>query len=231
MKDKEILKNLEEKLQGYNNIAHLITEVKKSGNIYIMGRALRNYIDRQTFDNIRDLDLVYKSYGESKLDNICTKYNCERNRFNGYKLLENDLSIDIWEYEKSWAIQTGKVNMADYKDTVDVLQHIIALNIDTLLYDIDSERLYDKQYKKLIEQRELDIVLEDVAKSASNIIRVIKFKRELSIGLSERLKKLIKQQYDLKGEQLIEELIATQLHRYNKIEMDKQQLRLKLQNI
>lgn len=44
------------------------------------------------------------------LDDVLRKYNTKINRFGGYKISFNDINVDIWRIENTWAFKNQKIN-------------------------------------------------------------------------------------------------------------------------
>lgn len=157
-------------------------------NIYLFGGAVRDYLD-QNFSEIRDLDFVIEF----------TKPNCsiddylsdsliiyKKNRFNGYKLISSEYSIDIWELKDTWAFREKII-----QSSVDNLFKSVYFNIDKVLYFINERSFVkhcDETYNKIRKERILDIVLEKNPMIELNLLRAIKICQKYDMILSKQLK-------------------------------------------
>ena len=150
-------------ISKYENIVELFKNLNSNGELYIFGGAVRHYLDNGNFNTLpRDFDIIFKKKDSTvKLEKIITQYfKFKKNRFNGYKFQINNLKFDIWNIEDTWAFRENKVKY-DSQNYISKLTETVFLNIDSLIFDLNNKKLYADKYKKIINTKELDVVLNE----------------------------------------------------------------------
>ena len=86
----------------------------------------------------------------------------KKNRFEGYKLFLSNLEFDVWEIEKTWAFKERKLPCCE-SEYIERLHETVFLNIDSTVYSLNNDKLYDLQFShyncKKISKKELKIEL------------------------------------------------------------------------
>ena len=159
----------------YNNFYSIISKYENIVELYIFGGAVRHYLDNGNFNTLpRDFDIIFKKKDSTvKLEKIITQYfKFKKNRFNGYKFQINNLKFDIWNIEDTWAFRENKVKY-DSQNYISKLTETVFLNIDSLIFDLNNKKLYADNYKKIINTKELDIVLNENPFLELNLLRAL----------------------------------------------------------
>jgi hypothetical protein cdifA_08857 len=162
-------------ISKYENIVELFKNLNSNGELYIFGGAVRHYLDNGNFNTLpRDFDIIFKKKDSTvKLEKIITQYfKFKKNRFNGYKFQINNLKFDIWNIEDTWAFRENKVKY-DSQNYISKLTETVFLNIDSLIFDLNNKKLYADNYKKIINTKELDIVLNENPFLELNLLRAL----------------------------------------------------------
>lgn len=113
MKEKQFHNYLNKIFSKDEKMIKMISELNRNGRIFIFGGTVRNFLENEKiFQRPRDIDIVFKSENgnEKFLENIVLKYfKFSRNKFNGLKIKSDELKIDIWNFEDTWAFSSGTV--------------------------------------------------------------------------------------------------------------------------
>lgn len=192
IKFESYLKKIEE---DNHDLKNLLDKISKKGDIYIIGGALRDCYFNNLIDyKIRDLDLVF-SKEIDKIEEILEEYSYYKNRFGGYKLKLRDLYIDIWSYYDSWAFKNKLVR--SNKCSLSNLSRGTFLNIDSLVYNYNTSKMYSCFFEEIFENRKIDFVnkkeeyIKKNPNSSINIIRMLYMKEKYSLTFSDKVKEYI----------------------------------------
>ena len=87
----------------HNSAKELIDYVAQQVPIYVFSGLIRNFL--LGYLNNRDIDFVLLDTPHLKLPYSMLRDVCIRkNKFGGYKLLIDELTIDVWDIERTWGI-------------------------------------------------------------------------------------------------------------------------------
>lgn len=168
----------------------LFRRLTSAGHVYLIGGVLREYIDHQCIENLRDVDIIIDVQNTDLWSSILRDYSFSTNRFGGNKLICSGLLLDVWPIEETWAFRSGIIQCPP-GDYVKNLPLTVFLNIDSIIYDWDKELWLDSIYRKAMETRVLDIVLSDNPQLLLNIVRAIVLKKRYQMSFSDQLQKAV----------------------------------------
>lgn len=168
----------------------LFHNLEQAGSIYLIGGVLREYRDNKRIIKLRDIDIVIRVTDSDVWNRVLHSYSFKINRFGGYKLSCENLLVDIWEIEETWAYRNNIIQY-NLNSCVELLPETVFLNLDSIVYDWNQEIWYDKIYQKAMDTRILDIVLEKNPHLLLNIVRTFVLKERYHMQLSTRLKEII----------------------------------------
>ena len=205
-------------IRQYEVLYRLIYKMEQSNNLYLLGGAVRNYIENQyTFDPQRlprDFDFVVEHKKGKNLDDIMQSLGVNipvrYNGFGGYKLAFDDIHIDIWKMEDTWAFTHTSL-----KKCKDNLVKSVFLNIDGIVYDFHKNSYYTDLYDSAIRNRKIGIVLKNNPKVHLNLLRALIFSDEYNMEISNQIKSMI-QSLNQGQRDFIESLYDLQVNRYKK---------------
>lgn len=213
-----------QKLLGeYINALELFNTLKKEGDLILFGGAVRSYIDNKFRDLPRDFDIVInKNDNHTNLDIILDEFEYEKNRFGGYKIKLDSLEFDIWEIEKTWAFKENKINARRcvYEES---LPKTVFLNIDSIIYNLNTNNYYSEVYENAMNNKILDVVLEENPYVELNLLRAILFKRKYNMSFSNRLNDMFKK-FVKENKNYLEILMDIQIKHYNTLKISSQSL-------
>ncbi|EHK2280454.1 hypothetical protein DDA98_10780 [Clostridium perfringens] len=230
MKDFSLGIDFNKLINEYPNVKSLINQLGKYGELFLFGGAIREYNDTKFSEIPRDFDIVIDKKDKNlNLDDILKKFSYKKNRFNGYKLKIDSLEFDIWELENTWAFKENKVKclQGEYSKK---LQETVFLNIDSLVYNLNTQELYDDKYMDAMKKKELDVVLEENPFKELNLIRALIFKRKYNMALSKQLKSIFKD-YVRSNDNYINSLYEIQFKHYNEYKIDKNTIEKEINSI
>lgn len=168
----------------------LFRRLTSAGHVYLIGGVLREYLDHQCIESLRDIDIIIDVQNTDLWGSILCDYSFSTNRFGGNKLICSGLLLDVWPIETTWAFRSGVIQCSP-KEYIKNLPLTVFLNIDSVIYDWDNESWFDSIYRKAMETRILDIVLADNPQLLLNIVRAIVLKRRYQMSFSDPLQKVV----------------------------------------
>ncbi len=176
-------------IQTNEELCSFFNTILKHSDLYLFGGAARNYLDND-FENIRDLDFVvkFRNNYDTLETYISNSISFSRNSFNGYKLMCDNVSIDIWEMENTWAFKQKKLTPSPEN-----LLKSVFLNVDSVVYSMNQKRFVsecDYHYKDILDNKILDIVLEENPSIELNLLRALVLQQRYELNFSNNLKSL-----------------------------------------
>lgn len=175
-------RHLESLLNNKSNFQSLFKKITTYGDVLLFGGAIRDILT----DKIpRDYDFVV-TFRSSLLENILTNFEFKKNRFDGYKFFLDDIKIDMWSIDNTWAFRNKLV-----PSSPENLTETVFLNIDSIAVNLCRGNVYAKRYREAIEKRFLDIVLEENPFPELCVLRTLIFKHTNNTNLSRNLKEFI----------------------------------------
>lgn len=209
----ELYKRVIDRISSYQSLYLTLNEFLSCANVYLFGGAVRNYLDNE-FESVRDLDIVIDfKKNDYSIDSFLAKdTRFKKNIFGGYKILLNDICIDIWKMKDTWAFRENKMRSSAYNLTKSVF-----LNIDGIVYSMNDKDYIDGCNQKYFEMRKkniLDTVLEENPCVELNLLRALVLCKKYNMELSDNLKKIFNM-YNCSGD-FIDYLMYLQLKHYGK---------------
>ncbi|MGF2145374.1 hypothetical protein ACQUEF_08405 [Vagococcus fluvialis] len=143
---------------------------------------------------IRDIDIVFDNTQNLNLYHLLAKFtkNIKINKFKGYKIEINDIKIDIWNKQDTWAF---KENLLDI--SYSGLEETTYLAMDSIYYNYTKQIWNTKKFDDVISKRELDIVLLENPNKELNLTKnlVQKKKYEEILNFEFEFSDLMKNEY------------------------------------
>lgn len=227
---KKFYNDFYEVMSNYNNAKVLMEELESSGEVILFGGAVRDYIDNNYKKLPRDFDIVYKKKSDKiGLDKLLSKFNYKKNRFNGYKVGIDGLEFDIWDIDDTWAFKQNKIK-CNKNQYVEKLTETVFLNIDSIIFNINESKFDGDKYIDAIENKYLDIILEENPFLELNLLRAILYKRKYEMSLSNKLIELFRNFIENNSD-YIDILYNLQIDHYNVEKIDRYELQKELLDI
>jgi len=215
-------------MKNYPKVNSLLSKLSSHGETMLIGGVLREFKDNALNKMPRDFDIVV-DIDDKMLATILFSFNPQQNRFGGYKVIYNNLVIDIWSLKNTWAFKENIISCSP-EEYSSRLQDTVFLNIDAIVYNLSYDIWYDEKYKDAIRTRILDIVLKENPHLALNIVRTILLKQKYSMQLSERLKEVVCEFIENNPDYL-QKLMQAQVSHYNYSIINEKNLKGEILNI
>jgi len=172
-------------------VVELLEHLKSCTEVYIFSGIIRDYFLNN--NSIRDLDIVL---GEQLDLSFINKHyfpniKIKRNNFGGYKVFVNSFRIDIWSIDCTWGIIKERRSATKHS-----LIHSAFFNFSAILYSLNDEEFYcDDIFTTFLNKRVIDVVYEENPNIPLCIINALYYKTKLSMPLSAKLKRWIKNNF------------------------------------
>lgn len=156
--------------QTMASFLNFISDAIPYGEVYLFGGVLRDLalLGREGFNS--DIDLVVEGNWSHFVPYLQT-LDAVKNKFGGYRLIVDGYPVDIWNAKETWAIKQGYVA---YKGIASLTETTV-LNWDAILMNWRSRYfVYRKNYFEDINDRLLDIVLENNPNPVGMAVRVFR---------------------------------------------------------
>ncbi|MCW9133890.1 hypothetical protein OF830_23940 [Bacillus paramycoides] len=180
-------------LQNYPESLNFIESLSEIGELLFFGGSIRDYYIYNEYKNMpRDFDIAVKlnPKNEGSFTTFIEQYEFKKNRFGGYKVKIEGIEFDLWNLQNTWAFKEKKL-IADEKN----LAKSVFLSVDGIVYNFNQNILYDDDLKWSMDNKKINIVLNDNPQKELNLLRALVFKRkynfDFSVELKEEYKKLI----------------------------------------
>lgn len=226
----ELVKNIKDYFSNYNDANYVFDELLQIGDVYIIGGLLREYRDccLSKIGGLRDADFAVRIVDKERWLRLLDTFPNKRNRFGGHKFVCADFVIDIWDVSDTWAIKEKYVSVKN-DDYVSALSNSVFLSIDSIIYDVKRDQWVDSIYRKSMDTKVLDVVLENNPYIPLNVIRAIILKNKYKMTYSEHLKDIIEE--TSRRVSIVDELCLIQLKRYGKLVIDSEDIISELKSI
>jgi len=225
MPTKRIKEEIMSLLSDYPDSQNLISELSHLGELLFFGGAIRDYYIHQKYNNMpRDFDIAIKFFGNSndannQLEKIFQNFEYRKNRFGGYKVCIKSLEFDIWDLNNTWAFRENKLEANEEN-----LVRSVYLSADSIAYNFNNNILYHEEFEKTMNNKVIDIILEDNPQVNLNLLRALVFKKkynwDFSIELVEEFKKASRA-----NENIVDELHSLQLSHYHSEKLEREEIK------
>jgi hypothetical protein len=169
-----------------------------SQRVFIIGGFLRSVVNHQ---QPRDLDVMMNVSNELLEHYISSKHVvfC-KNKFGGFKINFGKITVDIWTSDTNWAFASKVVSIGEH----DILSRVAQgafYNYDSLVFDLQSERVNVASYNNCVVSNILDIIRKDPVYSEKNpgkmenVLRAFNIRNKVGLQFSEQLCRYIHDQF------------------------------------
>lgn len=98
-------KIIETYLQQYPITFDFYHKMLNVGDIYIMGGTARELKNKKSIKTIKDIDFCIYIKDQTEFEKIISEYNYRRNAYDGYKILDLEILLDIWDVRNTWGFK------------------------------------------------------------------------------------------------------------------------------
>lgn len=163
-----------------------LEELQLKTDVIIFSGVIRNFFLENK--EIRDIDLVLKE--KIDVEALFKDYIFNRNSFGGYKIFFNDLKIDLWFLEDTWAFQNQK-NLGFELDRY--IPSTSFFNFSSICF-LWKERkfIYTKDFIRFLKYKKIDVVYKPNSNYALCVVNSIYYSTRYNLKISENLKDYLK---------------------------------------
>lgn len=224
--DKEtfIKSRLDSLLSKNMSAFNFVQELSDMGEIIFFGGSIRDlFFENSNQDLPRDYDIVVKlNVDRYMLDSFLSKYEHNKNRFDGYKIKVAGVEFDIWILEKTWAF-SNKLLKSNEKNLIKT----VYLSVDGIAFNYTRKKLYDNIFRETNDKREISVVLKENPQKELNLLRALVFKQKYNYKLSAKLKSEYRKVKSVNGN-LSKVLYDLQLDHYKEEKLSLEQIESEL---
>jgi hypothetical protein len=173
-----------------NRVENFIDELNKNYKTYLFSGILRNYF-LHIYEYPRDLDIIiHKNQNSNLITSLLNKYGVYKiNSFGGYKLYIDDLPIDIWFAEDTWAIKNNIIDTRKFKSIEEAVLHSTFFNFSSILYDLNNNQfIYNSIFLNFLQNQEIDFVLVKNPSMILCIINIVYYAEKYRLNISNNAK-------------------------------------------
>ncbi|WP_152622197.1 hypothetical protein [Archangium violaceum] len=202
----------------------LETSQEQNWTVFVFGGTLRDLLALSPTTVPRDLDLVVAGTTTEALQSAFGQKVVRVNRFGGLHLLIQKLPVDIWTLDSTWAFRERLVHGCDFA----ALPRTTFLNVEAITAEFQAQpgrprTVYSQGFFRGIQERQVEINLEDNPFPALCVIRALLTAKRLHFSLGPRLVRFILHHA---GRIPFEELEAVQRSHYGRVRLDRHELHL-----
>ncbi len=148
----------------------LISCTVPEGDLYLFGGVLRDLalFGEKGFSS--DIDIVVDGDWDLIYPKLI-KLGAIKNKFGGFRLMRDDIPIDIWLAKETWAV---KNNLVAYRGIASLLDTTV-LNWDAILMNWRTKSfLYKQEYFSELNRGYMDVVLERNPNPLGMLVRILR---------------------------------------------------------
>lgn len=174
-----------------NEVKELVDGVSKQVKTYVFSGIIRNFL--LGYLNNRDIDFVVINSPSLKIPiSQLRDVTILKNKFDGYKLLTEHLTIDVWDMERTWGIlQEGM------KKTAYSLMGTAFFNFSSIVYDYNKKRFYiTDEFCKFFSTHVMEVVYEKNPRIATCIVNSLYYADKYEFVIGDSLRKWVVKHYN-----------------------------------
>lgn len=165
-------------------------EIFVIGSAYVVGGYFRDFLLKK---ESRDIDII-TDIDSKKLEEFVIQSKCiyDVNRYGGIKIKLRHTEIDIWSISNNWAFKNKLVKLNE-NNILESIAKGCFYNYDALVINLHNGNCCVKYFEKCIQNRELDILLNNSLYKnlnpsiEANILRALFISKYLGFNFSEKL--------------------------------------------
>lgn len=165
-----------------------ITNLQRNHNLYVFSGVIRDFFLDVPFH--RDIDLVIDGDIDESLLSKCTY---KRNSYGGYKIKVNNVSVDLWSLNKTWAFTYQKSIEFQLERE---LPNTAFFNFSSIIFSLaENKFLYSKHFLRFLRDKEINIVYKPNANQELCVINSFYYADKLKYRMGKDLIKYLKQTF------------------------------------
>ncbi|MDH1662686.1 hypothetical protein N5E02_14925 [Stenotrophomonas sp. GD03777] len=149
----------------------------------IFGGVVREFSLGHAKDFCSDLDLVTR-HSRGNIERFLQGRDWVRNKFGGYRVLQDKWMYDLWSLEDTWAARAGYIACSDFDD----LLRTTFFDIDSAAFHISSRRLImSAAHVEAVRSKRLGINLAENPSPSAMARRAVRMAMRNELSLSREL--------------------------------------------
>lgn len=199
-------------------MSKLINFFLEQTEVYVFSGVIRNYLlGYGDAGNNRDYDFVVANLKKIEIPEYFIKdLHYKRNKFGGYKILENGSEFDIWGLEDTWGIVKKKETNPD----ATALIQSAFFNFSAIAFDYNkSQFVFGDDFCRFYQSQKMDIVFSPNPFRESCIVNSLYYSQKYKFEIGPGLKKWIIKNHSSKAN-----YIPAQIKRYGQVIYDRTQI-------
>ena len=175
----------------HNSAKELVDYVAQQVPIYVFSGLIRNFL--LGYLNNRDIDFVLFDTPHLKLPySLLKDVYIKKNKFGGYKLLTDDLTIDVWDIERTWGILEERM-----RASVNSLLDTAFFNFSAIAYDYHKSKfIFSDEFEKFYATHVMEVVYERNPKKETCIVNALYYADKYEFIIGNSLRKWIVKYYN-----------------------------------
>lgn len=174
-----------------NRVKGLIDWVSGQVSTFVFSGLTRNFL--LGYLNNRDIDFVVIDSPRLRIPiSQLREISILKNKFGGYKLQTEHLSIDVWDVEKTWGIVQEGMRSTAYS-----LMNTAFFNFSSIVYDYNKGRFYiTDEFCKFYNTHVMEVVYAKNPRIATCIVNALYYADKYEFVIGESLRKWVVKNYD-----------------------------------
>ena len=173
-----------------NKAKELVNCVSEQVPLYVFSGIIRNFL--LGYLNNRDLDFVAEDMHKLTIPrDLLRGVSICKNKFNGYKLVANGLTIDCWDMERTWGILQERM-----KSTVYSLLSTAFFNFSAIAYDYNKRRfLISDDFCRFYDTHTMEVVYTKNPRIETCIVNALYYADTYGFAIGSSLRKWVVRYY------------------------------------
>ncbi len=168
------------------DVFNFIELVSQRTDVFLFSGIIRNYFLKNSI--IRDVDIVIES--DDKIQSLLKKYEYRINSFGGYKVRINNMEIDIWRMDRTWAINYHQTILNF--DLEKYIPNTAFFNFSAIIYSINKkEFIYTKHFLRFLRDKKMDAVYIPNANDHLCVVNSFYYSDKYNLKFSKNFSKII----------------------------------------
>lgn len=167
------------------DIMRILHNIQFQSTVYVFSGVIRNFF--LGINEVRDLDIVLSE--KIDVDFFFKDHEIKKNSFGGYKIKCNNISLDIWFLDMSWAFRyQNHLNFEIAK----YMPSTAFFNFSSITFNLNESTFYfTNHFARFIRDKEIDVVYKPNFNYELCVINSFYYSDKYHLRISERLQKYI----------------------------------------
>ena len=190
---RDLFKSKNDFFASHKREQEFIDNLTQFGDVAIFGGILRDFAFRNFSNPKSDIDIVINPAKRDCVFNILNNFCYSKNKFGGYRIKDKGIKdFDVWFLEDTWAFKNKIIKK---KPSFEALLDTTFFNVDSILYLYSFNRfLTYENYFSDLENKLLDIRLEENPNPLSSFVRAIYLSNTLNLKVGRKLFHFLKKE-------------------------------------